>query len=34
VVMEAYIFATQHYFQSPPGPGSESPFVSLLHIPE
>jgi hypothetical protein len=30
VVMEAYIFATQHYFQSPPGPGSEGPFVSLL----
>jgi hypothetical protein len=30
VVTEAYIFATQHYFQSPPGPGSEGPFVSLL----
>jgi hypothetical protein len=30
VVTEVNIFSTQHYFQSPPGPGSEGPFVSLL----
>lgn len=30
VVTEASIFATQHYFQSPPGPGSEGPFASIL----
>jgi hypothetical protein len=30
IVTEASIFATQHYFQSPPGPGSEGPFASIF----
>jgi hypothetical protein len=30
VVTEVIIFATQHYFQSPPGRGDEGPFASLL----
>lgn len=30
VVTEVSIFASQHYFQSPPGPGSEGPFASFL----
>lgn len=30
VVTEVNIFASQHYFQSPPGPGTEGPFVSLV----
>jgi hypothetical protein len=29
VVTEVSIFASQHYFQSPPGPGSEGPFASM-----
>ena len=29
LVTQVLIFASQHYFQSPPGPGSAGPFVSL-----
>src|SRR5215213_5767510 len=29
IVTEAFIFATQHYFQSPPGRGITEPFISL-----
>jgi hypothetical protein len=29
IVTEVFIFATQHYFQSPPGRGITEPFVSL-----
>jgi hypothetical protein len=29
VVTEVNLLSTQHYFQSPPGPGAEGPFVSL-----
>lgn len=29
IVTEVYLFTTQHYFQSPPGPGVEGPFLSL-----
>jgi hypothetical protein len=29
IVTEVLLFASQHYFQSPPGPGISEPFVSL-----
>jgi hypothetical protein len=29
IVTDIRVFATQHYFQSPPGPGISEPFVSL-----
>jgi hypothetical protein len=29
IVTDISIFASQHYFQSPPGPGSEGPFASV-----
>ena len=29
IVTEVRVFASHHYFQSPPGPGSRKPFVSM-----
>jgi len=29
IVTEAFVFTTQHYFQSPPGQGITEPFISL-----